>query len=162
MSNVSTFTLKQGQYLSDLSLSIQKNKFTLIQAGTGVGKTTAIMEDCPKLHPIIIMLVPSVLKVKELEASYADVSNSIQYRFYYDKKSPTEDELNELNELVVVATYDKIEAIVSKLSIPQRKNALLVIDECISSMQQIAIGMMLLILLFLGLIRRKDSKRSYS
>ncbi|MEO4162803.1 DEAD/DEAH box helicase family protein [Acinetobacter pittii] len=130
MSNVSTFTLKQGQYLSDLSLSIPKNKFTLIQAGTGVGKTTAIMEDCPKLHPIIVMLVPSVLKVKELEASYADVSSSIQYRFYYDKKSPTEDELNELNELVVVATYDKMEAIVSKLSIPQRKNALLVIDEC--------------------------------
>lgn len=88
------------------------------------------MEDYPKLHPIIIMLVPSVLKVKELEASYADVSSSIQYRFYYDKKSPTEDELNELNELVVVATYDKMEAIVSKLSIPQRKNALLVIDEC--------------------------------
>lgn len=130
MSNVNTVTLKQGQYLSDLSISIPKNKFTLIQAGTGVGKTTAIMEDCPKLHPIIIMLVPSVLKVKELEASYADVSSSIQYRFYYDKKSPTEDELNELNELVVVATYDKMEAIVSKLSIPQRKNALLVIDEC--------------------------------
>ncbi|OCZ31387.1 hypothetical protein BFR69_07535 [Acinetobacter pittii] len=130
MSNVSTVTLKQGQYLSDLSISIPKNKFTLIQAGTGVGKTTAIMEDCPKLHPIIIMLVPSVLKVKELEASYADASSSIQYRFYYDKKSPTEDELNELNELVVVATYDKMEAIVSKLSISQRKNALLVIDEC--------------------------------
>ncbi|KQF17284.1 hypothetical protein APC04_14610 [Acinetobacter baumannii] len=86
MSKISTLTLKKGQYLSDLSLSIPKDKFTLIQAGTGVGKTTAIMEDCPKVHSIIIMLVPSVLKVKELETSYADVSGSIQYHFYYDKK----------------------------------------------------------------------------
>ncbi|MGQ1395535.1 DEAD/DEAH box helicase family protein [Acinetobacter baumannii] len=130
MSKISTLTLKKGQYLSDLSLSIPKDKFTLIQAGTGVGKTTAIMEDCPKVHSIIIMLVPSVLKVKELETSYADVSGSIQYHFYYDKKSPTEDELSQQNGLVVVATYDKMEAIVSKLSSTQRKNALLVVDEC--------------------------------
>lgn len=86
MSKISTLTLKKGQYLSNLSLPVQKNKFTLIQAGTGVGKTTTIMEDYPKQHPIIVMLVPSVLKVKELETTYGDVSGSIQYRFYYDKK----------------------------------------------------------------------------
>ncbi|MFL1459127.1 DEAD/DEAH box helicase family protein [Acinetobacter baumannii] len=130
MSKISTFTLKKGQYLSNLSLPVQKNKFTLIQAGTGVGKTTTIMEDYPKQHPIIVMLVPSVLKVKELETTYGDVSGSIQYRFYYDKKSPTEDELNHQNELVVVATYDKMDSIVSKLSIAQRKSTLLVVDEC--------------------------------
>ena len=130
MSKISTLTLKKGQYLSNLSLPVQKNKFTLIQAGTGVGKTTTIMEDYPKQHPIIVMLVPSVLKVKELETTYGDVSGSIQYRFYYDKKSPTEDELNQQNGLVVVATYDKMEAIVSKLSIAQRKSTLLVVDEC--------------------------------
>ncbi|EXE01859.1 DEAD/DEAH box helicase family protein, partial [Acinetobacter baumannii 1096934] len=130
MSKISTLTLKKGQYLSNLSLPVQKNKFTLIQAGTGVGKTTTIMEDYPKQHPIIVMLVPSVLKVKELETTYGDVSGSIQYRFYYDKKSPTEDELSQQNGLVVVATYDKMEAIVSKLSIAQRKSTLLVVDEC--------------------------------
>jgi len=130
VSKISTFTLKKGQYLSSLSLPVQKNKFTLIQAGTGVGKTTTIMEDYPKQHPIIVMLVPSVLKVKELETSYGDSSSSIHYRFYYDKKSPTEDELNHQNELVVVATYDKMDSIVSKLSIAQRKSTLLVVDEC--------------------------------
>ena len=39
MNNPETYTLKKGQYLSDLHLQYEEG-ITLLQAGTGVGKST--------------------------------------------------------------------------------------------------------------------------
>ena len=36
--------LKNEQYLSNSNISATKDQYTLIQAGTGVGKTSMIME----------------------------------------------------------------------------------------------------------------------
>ena len=69
MTELHSIMLKDGQYLSDVSLLIEKNKSVLIKAGTGIGKTSMVMEKLPKDFDIIVMIVPSVLKVTELEHS---------------------------------------------------------------------------------------------
>ena len=47
MTELHSIMLKDGQYLSDVSLLIEKNKSVLIKAGTGIGKTSMVMEKLP-------------------------------------------------------------------------------------------------------------------
>lgn len=130
MTELHSIMLKDGQYLSDVSLLIEKNKSVLIKAGTGIGKTSMVMEKLPKDFDIIVMIVPSVLKVTELEHSYAKSYGKIKYHFYYDKTVPTEMEFKDKVQHVVVCTYDKTDAVAEVLSQKQLDSAVLVVDEC--------------------------------
>lgn len=124
--------LKDGQYLSSSNITIAKGQYTLIQAGTGVGKTSMIMDRTGNLsdHQNIIMVVPSVLKVQELESSYSSKNGKIEYLYFYDRKVPTESTFTKNQRYIVVCTYDKLDAVLAELPQGDIKKSLLVIDEC--------------------------------
>ncbi|WP_019384275.1 DEAD/DEAH box helicase family protein [Acinetobacter venetianus] len=125
-------SLKNGQYLSSCNISIVKDQYTLIQAGTGVGKTSMIMDRTGNLsdHQNIIMVVPSVLKVKELEGSYPSKQGKIKYLYFYDKKTPAEGSFVKNQQYIIVCTYDKLDAVLAELPQGDIKKSLLVVDEC--------------------------------
>lgn len=123
-------TLGTGEFISRDHLPEIQGKRILLQAGTGVGKTTLIMEGGLKEHPFIIQVIPSVLKVRELEEQYSNRHNEIGYLFYYDKKAPNEADILNKDRHIIVCTFDKLEAVIVILSKKQLASTLLVIDEC--------------------------------
>ena len=128
-------TLEKNQYLSDLDLKIAHNKMTLLTAPTGTGKTTFTMETLLKQYETIILLVPAIFKVKELQAEYGTskkingMATKAHYKFFYDEKVPSEKELNGFKG-VIISTYDKFTKIDDLLSPQHKQDVLLVIDEC--------------------------------
>lgn len=130
MSTVQAIVLEKGEYLTDKEIFILKNKLTLIQAGTGVGKTTLIMEKLAKEYDIVVMLVPSVLKVEELEAFYQKKLGGIRYHFFYDKHVPSDTTFIKGYKYVVVCTYEKLDKVRECLPKEFDGKTLLVVDEC--------------------------------
>lgn len=124
--------LNDGQYLSSSALLVLNNQNTLIQAGTGVGKTSMIMDMTGNLsdHQHIIMVVPSVLKVQELESSYTSKHGKIKYLYFYDKKTPTEASFVKNQRYIIVCTYDKLDTLLTVFPQSDIKKSLLVVDEC--------------------------------
>ena len=90
MSKIHQIDLQADQFISDIAFPQTQGKRILLQAGTGVGKTTFIMDGGIKEYLFIIQIIPSVLKVRELEQQYSKQANDIGYLFYYDKKTPNE------------------------------------------------------------------------
>ncbi len=123
-------TLGTGEFISRDHLPETQGKCSLLQAGTGVGKTTFIMDGGFKEYPFVIQVIPSVLKVTELEQQYAKQTNGISYLFYYDKKAPNEADLQDKARHIIVCTFDKLEAVIGILPKKQLSSALLVVDEC--------------------------------
>lgn len=64
------FILKANQYVSFSNLTFDKNSTSLVIAGTGMGKTTAVLNDLRNQYECIIFVLPSTLKVQELEQSF--------------------------------------------------------------------------------------------
>lgn len=62
--------LANGQYLDFTELPFEKNQYCLITAGTGMGKTTVVMEQLPNHFDLVLFLLPSTVKVSELEMDY--------------------------------------------------------------------------------------------
>ncbi|WP_284087410.1 DEAD/DEAH box helicase [Acinetobacter nosocomialis] len=128
--------LKKGQYLSSSDISshitVVKGQNTLIEAGTGVGKTSMIMGMAGTIsdHQHIIMVVPSVLKVQELESSHPSKYGKIKYLYFYDKKTPTEASFDKKQRYIIVCTYDKLDAVLAEFPQVDIKKSLLVVDEC--------------------------------
>lgn len=60
MPKLKEFYLKQGQYLADSDVFVQKNALTMLQAGTGVGKTTVVTEKFSKDYDYVLIVMPSV------------------------------------------------------------------------------------------------------
>lgn len=130
MSKVQEIHLKQDQYLADSDVSVEKNKMTLIQAGTGVGKTTAVTKNFVKDFDAVVMLVPSVLKVTELEEAYKKELSGTRYHFFYDKHVPSETTFTQGCKHMVVCTYEKLEKVKECLPKGFEGKTLLVVDEC--------------------------------
>lgn len=130
MSTIQEIHLKQGQYLADSDVSIEKNKMTLIQAGTGVGKTTVVTEKFLKAFDAVVMIVPSVLKVTELEEAYKKKLSGTRFHFFYDKHSPSETTFTKDRKHMVICTYEKLEKVKEFLPKGYQDKTLLVVDEC--------------------------------
>lgn len=130
MSTVQKIALEKGEYLTDKNISIPKNQFTLIQAGTGVGKTTLVMEKLLRDYAVVVMLVPSVLKVTELEEAYKKQLSSTRYHFFYDKHVPSETTFASNRKHMVVCTYEKLDKVRECLLKEFDGKTLLVVDEC--------------------------------
>lgn len=115
-----SISLLENQYLSDIDLHIQPHCRTLLDSGTGTGKTHFTMEKLSEQFNQVVMLVPTQAKVMELENSYRQYEG---YRFFYAEQRPTTE--NILSQGVIVLTYDKFADIRKLIS----KDCLLVIDE---------------------------------
>lgn len=126
-----TYSLPEGRYLTDLKMTPLAENISLVIAPTGIGKTTWTMKKLRKEFPIVWMLVPSVLKVQELETEWKSYSfkKKKRYRFFSENKLPNSDDLSTFNG-VIVSTYDKFERIHYALSNVQKQQSLLVLDEC--------------------------------
>ena len=129
------YVLEKDQYLSDLDLNIGQDKISLLTAPTGTGKTTFTMETLLTQYETIVLLVPAVFKVKELQAEYRStkkikgMATKAHYQFFYDEKVPSDKEINGFKG-VIISTYDKFSKIDDILTKHCKQNALLVIDEC--------------------------------
>lgn len=130
MSKIHQIDLQADQFISDIAFPQTQGKRILLQAGTGVGKTTFIMDGGIKEYLFIIQIIPSVLKVRELEQQYSKQANDIGYLFYYDKKTPNESDLQNKARHIIVCTFDKLEAVIGILNKKQLNSTLLVVDEC--------------------------------
>lgn len=121
-------TLKNHQYLTDLSIAIPRNQTTLIIAPTGVGKTTLTMEQLKEQYELVIVLVPTQAKVAELQETYSISNHNNHYLFFFANENP--DESIRSHQGIIVATYDKFEKILKLMSKKQKDKTLLVLDEC--------------------------------
>jgi len=70
MTIVTKFTLTENQYLSDLTIDI-KHQFTHLEAPTGRGKTTFIIEELAKKSKII-MACPTKVQVAQLDHDFRE------------------------------------------------------------------------------------------
>ncbi|QGM27849.1 DEAD/DEAH box helicase [Acinetobacter towneri] len=130
MPKLKEFYLKQGQYLADSDVFVQKNALTMLQAGTGVGKTTVVTDKFLKDFDCVVMVVPSVLKVTELEEAYKKKLSGTRFLFFYDKHSPSETTFMKDRKHMVVCTYEKLEKVKEFLPKGYQDKTLLVVDEC--------------------------------
>lgn len=130
MPKLKEFYLKQGQYLADSDVFVQKNALTMLQAGTGVGKTTVVTDKFSKDFDCVVMVVPSVLKVTELEEAYKKQLNGTRYHFFYDKHVPSETTFTKDRKHMVICTYEKLEKVKEFLPNGYQDKTLLVVDEC--------------------------------
>lgn len=130
MSEFQEFHLKQGQYLTDSDVFVQKNALTMLQAGTGVGKTTVVTEKFSKDYDYVLVVIPSVLKVTELKEAYKKQFSGTEYHFFYDKHVPSETTFRKGRKYVVICTYEKLEKVRECLPKGYQDKTLLVVDEC--------------------------------
>ncbi|WP_104490223.1 DEAD/DEAH box helicase family protein [Acinetobacter indicus] len=130
MPKLKEFYLKQGQYLADSDVFVQKNALTMLQAGTGVGKTTVVTDKFSKDFDCVVVVVPSVLKVTELEEAYKKQLNGTRYHFFYDKHVPSETTFTKDRKHMVICTYEKLEKVKEFLPKGYQDKTLLVVDEC--------------------------------
>ena len=130
MSEFQEFHLKQGQYLTDSDVVVQKNALTMLQAGTGVGKTTVVTEKFSKDYDYVLVVIPSVLKVTELKEAYKKQFSGTEYHFFYDKHVPSETTFRKGRKYVVICTYEKLEKVRECLPKGYQDKTLLVVDEC--------------------------------
>lgn len=130
MSEFQEFHLKQGQYLTDSDVFVQKNALTMLQAGTGVGKTTVVTDKFSKDYDYVLMVMPSVLKVTELKEAHKKQFSGTEYHFFYDKHVPSETTFRKGRKYVVICTYEKLEKVRECLPKGFEDKTLLVVDEC--------------------------------
>lgn len=127
------FILKANQYVSFSNLTFDKNSTSLVIAGTGMGKTTAVLNDLRNQYECIIFVLPSTLKVQELEQSFRkSKTNSIlgtQNKFYYNNHSPNETDMKNFRGLIV-CTYDKFMKVDRLIPDAKKVKSIVVVDEC--------------------------------
>jgi len=120
--------LCHNQYLTSLGIKIEPNQSTFLVAPTGGGKTTFTMEELKAQFKFVLILVPTQAKVMELQHEYSGKAKAIsEYLFFCANENP--DETIRKFKGVIVATYDKFDRIIKLMTDPQKKAALLVIDE---------------------------------
>lgn len=110
------FNLNEGQMIGDLLTSI-KSGVTVLQASTGTGKSTFVMETLMPQQRVV-MLCPKVSQVQQLEQNYKDQGTV----FCYGGLKVSEEQLSTNN---IVATYDQLAKIKSCI----QPNTILVVDE---------------------------------
>ena len=86
------------------------------------------MEELKVQFKVVLILVPTQAKVMELQNEYSGKAPFLcEYLFFCANENP--DETIRRFKGVIVATYDKFDKIIQLMSNPQKKAALLVIDE---------------------------------
>lgn len=122
--------LVNGQYLDFTELPFEKNQYCLITAGTGMGKTTVVMEQLPKHFDLVLFLLPSTLKVSELEMDYNKTkkNEASNHLFFYDNKQPKEEDFKNFKG-VIVCTYDKFDKVNHLMTPTLKSKCILVVDE---------------------------------
>jgi len=115
--------LVDDAFISDAIDDIPNGK-TLIQAGTGFGKTKFVMESLTKCSQRLLMLVPSVAQVQQLASLYP--SNDIAYLYGLSTAQPNDS----LKRKHIIATFDKFPKIRKELGDELlSKEYMLIIDE---------------------------------
>lgn len=122
--------LVNGQYLDFTELPFEKNQYCLITAGTGMGKTTVVMEQLPKHFDLVLFLLLSTLKVSELEMDYNKTkkNEASNHLFFYDNKQPKEEDFKNFKG-VIVCTYDKFDKVNHLMTPTLKSKCILVVDE---------------------------------
>lgn len=124
-------TLNKQAYIDLLDIDFDDHSTSLIIAGTGTGKTTAVTEQLSQRYELVIFALPSTTKVQELENEQKNLfkKTAVKSQYYYDKYQPEASKLEGFNG-VIVCTYDKFCKIDSLIDKARRVKTLVVIDEC--------------------------------
>lgn len=114
--------LTEGEYITLSRKELPEGGMTLLQAGTGMGKSTVVTEQLIYEYDRVILVVPSVIKVQELEQKLPIMPDVMMSFLYGEKKYKDSCGKHDL----IVCTYDKFQPSL----IRGYNNTLLVIDEC--------------------------------
>ncbi len=114
--------LTEGEYITLSRKELPEDGMTLLQAGTGMGKSTVVTEQLIYEYDQVILVVPSVIKVQELEQKLPIMPDVTMSFLYGGKKY--EDNCGKHH--LIVCTYDKFQPGL----IGNYGSTLLVIDEC--------------------------------
>jgi len=117
MTIITNHQLTENQYLSDLDISI-KHQLTHLEAPTGRGKTTFIIEQLAK-DSKVIMVCPVNVQVAQIASDYQD---NPRVQCITGKESS-----NSLHGDIIICVYDKLESVMD--SINHLSNYILVVDE---------------------------------
>lgn len=117
MTIITNHHLTENQYLSDLDITIQ-HQLTHLEAPTGRGKTTFIMDKLAAKSKVI-MLCPVNVQVAQIAHDYKD-NEEVQCITGNEKT-------NALSGDIIVCVYDKLQSVMDSLT--HLSNYILVIDE---------------------------------
>lgn len=119
------FTLAKSQYLQDLIHTITAG-LTLIEAPTGSGKSTLMLDYLAKQGPVL-MLVPVVLQIRQLQVIYKDRADLVVLSGSDNANAKDKaDRMKDIAGKSIVATYDLLPQI---LNVVDSKKYTLVVDE---------------------------------
>lgn len=119
--------LTEGEYITLSRKELPEGGMTLLQAGTGMGKSTVVTEQLIYEYDQVILVVPSVIKVQELEQKLPIMPDVTMSFLYGEKKY----EDNRGKHHLIVCTYDKFQpSLIMNSDNKIYDNVLLVIDEC--------------------------------
>lgn len=118
-------TLSENEYLQDKMPAISAS-LTLIEAPTGVGKSTWALEELVK-QGLVLMLVPVVLQIRQLQAAYKDRADLVVLSGSDNANAKDKaDRMKGISGKSIVATYDLLPQI---LNVVDSKKYTLVVDE---------------------------------
>lgn len=117
MTIITNHQLTENQYLSDLDINIE-HQLTHLEAPTGRGKTTFIIEQLAK-DTKVIMVCPVNVQVAQIAHDYKDDS---RVQCITGKENT-----NALSSDIIVCVYDKLQSVMD--SINHLSNYILVVDE---------------------------------
>jgi len=117
MTIITNHHLTENQYLSDLKINT-KHQLTHLEAPTGRGKTTFVMDQLA-VKSKVIMLCPVNVQVAQIAHDYKD-NQKVQCITGNEKT-------NALSGDIIVCVYDKLQSVMD--SINHLSNYILVIDE---------------------------------
>jgi ERCC4-related helicase len=99
--SVKKISIQSNQYLNDTLKNIPTG-CTLIQGGTGIGKTTFVLNTLTKNHRVV-MLVPSRGQVNQLAQEYKNHQNMV----FISGDTKKDEDLSQYQKHHIVATYDQ-------------------------------------------------------
>jgi hypothetical protein len=117
MTIITNYHLTENQYLSDLDITT-KHQLTHLEAPTGRGKTTFVMDQLAK-NSKVIMVCPVNIQVAQIAHDYKD---NIKVQCITGNEGS-----NALSGNIIVCVYDKLQSVMD--SINHLSNYILVIDE---------------------------------
>ena len=118
--SVKKISIQSNQYLNDTLKNIPTG-CTLIQGGTGIGKTTFVLNTLTKNHRVV-MLVPSRGQVNQLAQEYKNHQNMV----FISGDTKKDEDLSQYQKHHIVATYDQFSRLRAAMDF---ENTLLVVDE---------------------------------